>query len=117
MARFTRRRPGLLLAVAIGLATLLVAETAVLAVTTIQTGGTVRGVKVVTETAQRTITWGSSGRSVKGMSLSMTVPSSGEELLLITFSSAAFCHDGVKLTAFWRSARLGRSGSRPCRTR
>ena len=88
MSRFTSR-PRLLLAVAIGLATLLVAETAVLAVTTIKTGGPVRGVKVVTETAQQTI-YPSGWTDVQGMSLSMTVPSGEKALLLITYSSSSF---------------------------
>jgi hypothetical protein len=92
-------RPRLLLAIAIGLAALLVAETAVLAVTTIKTGGPVRSVKVATETAQQTIYPGG-WADVQGMSLSMTVPSGEKALLLITFSSASFCHDSSGASAF-----------------
>ncbi len=64
----------------------------------------------MTETAQQPSTfvfW----TDVQGMSLSMTVPSGEKALLLITFSSAAFCHDGVNATAFCRVCASWSMGS------
>ena len=100
MSRFTSR-PRLLLAIAIGLASLLVAETVVLAAT-VKTGGPVKAVKVVTETTTHTI---SSTRFVyvQGMSLSMTVPSGEQALLLIAFSSRVSC---TQTTTAWCYVRV-----------
>ena len=80
------------MSVAIGLALVLMAGTVVLAATT-KTGGAVKGVKVVTETAAASIS--SNGYTdVQGMSVSMTVPSGEQALLLITFSAETQCRDG-----------------------
>ena len=98
MSRVTSR-PRLLLAVAIGLAMFLMAETVVLAATT-KSGGPVKAVKVVTESASQVITNSSSPTDIQGMSLSMTVPSGEKALLLITFSAQATCTQDTYSTAW-----------------
>ena len=69
---------------------------------TTKTGGAVKGVKVVTESAPQSIVAGAVGMTayvdIQGMSLSMTVPSGEKALLLITFSSASVCLDGSGAT-------------------
>ena len=96
MSRITSR-PRLLLAIAIGLAMLLLAETVVLAANT-KSGGPVKAVKVATEPGTATIS-SNAFTDIPGMSVSMTVPSGEKALLLITFSADAYCHDDLGSTA------------------
>ena len=89
-------RPRLLLAGAMALAAVLVAGSIVLAATT-KSGGAVRAVKVVTESGITNPAY-TSFRDVEGMSLTMTIPSGEQALLLITFSALTSCVDGTGTT-------------------
>ena len=102
MSRVTRRER-LLLSITIGLALLLVASTAALAVVTTKSGGAVKGVKVVTETAGTNMAV-MTFTDIPGMSLSMTVPSGEKAHLLITFSASTSCIDssGINTNCFVR---------------
>jgi hypothetical protein len=92
------RRPRLMLVAVFLLGALLAGSGVVVAATVVKSGKAVTAVKAVTSndawqfsTATNAAnTW----TDVTGMSLNISVPSSQKALLLITFASQVYCHDG-----------------------